>query len=385
MWRYMGKLFHKTIIIGGMRFSGPNACAQRSLGLAKLFSTVSDNVLLVGLDKEECAGTFYNFPYQSFQYPNSLLRWFAHAFSAKRIIHLLKKQSLFDGRKNLVVVNGSVPSIPTAKIVRFCRKHGILFVLDIDEWYSKSTASIPRRWIKNFDTNYRMDRLCHRYEDYIVASSFLRSHCGEEKNIFPYPALILNRVPFEQPKRSYPNLAIRLCFVGMIEKDGAKENLDEILKALDTINAEPGIPFCLDVVGDGGTDTHFVKYHGVLKYPDAISYLATSDFSLIPRKNTRKNNAGFPTKLSESFLYGVPCISTRTSDIADYIIDGENGFLVPADSEEEYLIVFRRIRESCSSNPNYLKTMKEHTVANNRLRLSFFEDAFSIFVERLVK
>ncbi len=382
----MAKNISKTIIIGGMRFLTANACAHRSLCFADLASDVSDEVLLLGLDKEATTGSFHGYPFITRKYPASLPQWISHTFSAKGIIKILKQQHFDNDKPSLVIVNGSVPSVPTKKIARFCKKKHILFVLDVDEWYAKSTDRFPRNIVKDFDTNYRMNRLCHQYKDYVVASSFVKNHCGQDKNILTMPTFIYQKVPFEPiPYSSGEGNAIRLCFVGMIEKHGTKENLDEVIKAIRVCNAEEGPKYVLDIVGTGGDDETYIHYHGVQPYEKAIGFVARADFSLIPRKGTRKNNAGFPTKLSESFLYGVPSIATKTSDVADYIVDGENGFLATDDTEEVYCDIFRKIKNACVQDPDYLNRIKKSTLRNNKLTIETFRGDFVTFVDRLLE
>ena len=49
---------------------------------------------------------------------------------------------------------------------------------------------------------------------------------------------------------------------------------------------------------------------------------------MLIRYRTRKNEAGFPTKLAESIACGTPVIATNFSNITDYVKDEENGYIV---------------------------------------------------------
>ncbi len=53
-----------------------------------------------------------------------------------------------------------------------------------------------------------------------------------------------------------------------------------------------------------------------------------ADYQLFIRPNRRSSHAGFPTKLAESMAVGTPVITNKTGDIALYLRDGENGYVV---------------------------------------------------------
>ena len=75
-------------------------------------------------------------------------------------------------------------------------------------------------------------------------------------------------------------------------------------------------------------DTSNIKFHGRIPHTKAIEAVQESDFQFLIRDSNLKNNAGFPTKFVESFSCCIPMIATKTSNICDYLKDGENGILV---------------------------------------------------------
>jgi len=72
-----------------------------------------------------------------------------------------------------------------------------------------------------------------------------------------------------------------------------------------------------------------IIFCGRIKQTEVPSYYNVSDFSIIVRENSRKSMAGFPTKLVESMMAGRPILLNYTSDMDKYIIDGQNGFILP--------------------------------------------------------
>ena len=59
------------------------------------------------------------------------------------------------------------------------------------------------------------------------------------------------------------------------------------------------------------------------------------------REPNRKSMAGFPTKFAESMIAGVPVITNATSDLPEYVISGETGFLVDGYDYESILSTLR--------------------------------------------
>ena len=56
----------------------------------------------------------------------------------------------------------------------------------------------------------------------------------------------------------------------------------------------------------------------------------------------RYAKAGFPTKFAESLATATPIICNATSDIADYLKDGQNGFWVADGSSTAFATVLRK-------------------------------------------
>jgi len=365
-------------IIGGMRFKDINACTHRMIGIAKLFKPHCENVFLLGVGDQKENGIFDSFDYETTKYPSGSFAFFKFTFSAREYIKFLKsKKSL-----KYVVVNGSVPSIPTIKIARYCRKNDIKFIFDIGEWYSNSYHFI-KGLIKGLDVKIKMKTICKKYNDYIVASTYLADHCGREKNVLILPTIVTSYLPNKSKSEKVYSGVINLSFIGMLEKRNLKEDLHPLIEAIAGFNNNHQTKFVLNVIGTDGDDQTYVKYFGRKKYTECINYLIDSDFSLIPRSKTRKNESGFPTKLSESFAYGVPVIATDTSDIKKYIIDGENGYLLSFNTKQCFYECFQTIESELKKDNNFLNYLSSSTKANNRLVINKFKENFKNFFSNI--
>lgn len=103
------------------------------------------------------------------------------------------------------------------------------------------------------------------------------------------------------------------------------------------------------------------------------------DFTIFIRFNNRTNNAGFPTKFSESFAQGVPVIANITSDIGKYLVDGKNGFVIKHVTENNIGDIIKRV---CAMTQEEMQEFKNSTLdtAHTHFNVSNFKASF---LERL--
>ena len=98
-----------------------------------------------------------------------------------------------------------------------------------------------------------------------------------------------------------------------------------------------------------------VYFKGRLSHLDAVKEVCDADFQMLIRNHSRKNDAGFPTKLAESIACRTPVIATIFSNITDFVSDGVNAFLV--DDIRNLHDVFKKV--SKMSKEDIVK-MKQH-------------------------
>ena len=71
-----------------------------------------------------------------------------------------------------------------------------------------------------------------------------------------------------------------------------------------------------------------VMVHGKVPQQEIEGIVRSADYMLFLRPKRRSSDAGFPTKLGESFAVGTPVITNDTGDIALYVQNEVNGFIV---------------------------------------------------------
>ncbi|MHB1152776.1 MAG: glycosyltransferase [Eubacteriales bacterium] len=87
---------------------------------------------------------------------------------------------------------------------------------------------------------------------------------------------------------------------------------------------------------------HLIIY-GRLQHVKVIKLLAEADFTVLLRPaDLRYAKAGFPTKVAESFASGTPVLCTITSDLDDYLTDGQNSIIVESCTAEAFAVSLKK-------------------------------------------
>jgi glycosyltransferase involved in cell wall biosynthesis len=161
---------------------------------------------------------------------------------------------------------------------------------------------------------------------------------------------------------------ISIAFLGRLD---LSKGIKELLYGFLRYEKKNEVKITLHLAGSGNLE-NFVKtiaaksnnifFHGHLKYQDVDNYIRKSHFLIIP---SLVDN--LPTVGLESLMNGVPLLLSKQTGLAEYITDGEDGFLFdPSETgiSEVFEIVVNNIskRETMSVNARktYLKkfTMK---------------------------
>jgi glycosyltransferase involved in cell wall biosynthesis len=86
-----------------------------------------------------------------------------------------------------------------------------------------------------------------------------------------------------------------------------------------------------------------VEFTGQVPRSQIPRYLGEASVVVLARPSSQQADAGLPTKLGEYLAAGRPAIVTRTSDIAEYVRDGESAYLAPPDDMDALTAKLRRV------------------------------------------
>jgi glycosyltransferase involved in cell wall biosynthesis len=107
--------------------------------------------------------------------------------------------------------------------------------------------------------------------------------------------------------------------------------------------------------------------------------IRSADFSVFLRERSRVTTAGFPTKFVESMAVGTPVITTITSDLEQYLRDGENGLVCPAPIASALRAVIER---ALTLSPKALQEMRVQSrrTAENEFDFREFTDPIGALI-----
>lgn len=327
----------KTIFYAGL-FDLPDedAAAHRVNGIGKILNNLGYYVVYIGFSDRPEALSIYNTgvsEYVGGKKPKNKKMWLRMQISAEQVE---KQLMTHDNVEALILYN--YPSAAFEKVRRICRKRKIKLYIDCTEWHHSGKGS-KLSFIKNVDTFKRMHFDNMRSDGLIVISSFLDDYYRKKQTILIPPVFDyeIMRRGIDEAKT---NEVRTFVFTGTVSEQ--KESVMEIVEAADSI-AKRGLSISLKIFGvtldefmRNGTaqkPNSCVEFYGRVPHERCLEEIKKADFQIFIRKRSRVNMAGFPTKFAESFSCGTPVITTDTSDLYRYLIDGVTGFFVEGDLE----------------------------------------------------
>lgn len=319
----------KTIVyLGGFEMPDKNAAAQRVFANALTLRQLGYEVIFIGPTKEHThmVSEYNGFKCDYIDYPRTLKQWVKYITTFVHIERILEYTPDF-------VILYNFPSIASLKILKACHKRNIKVLHDLTEWETSSGWS-PREIIRKVDIGLRMHYCMKKMDGIIAISRYLYDYYSRyTRTILVPPTVDLVNTKFERSRQLTVNNPIQLVYAGSVGV-GNKEKLDYIIECVSRVHA-----LQLTIVGltteqyeriygplPGGCKN--VKFCGRVSHKEAVRIVCASDFQMLIRENTLKNKAGFPTKFVESMSCCTPLIATASSNICDYLIDGETGFIV---------------------------------------------------------
>lgn len=141
--------------------------------------------------------------------------------------------------------------------------------------------------------------------------------------------------------------SIRLCYMGNMELE--KDNVENIIKAICLlIDRYPGIELHLygtpnertiskinNLVASNGLEKQ-VQFKGRVDFNEVPGTLILYDILVTSQPKTRRAAGGFPTKLGEYLMSGIPAIATNVGEINEYVKDGVHVYFVEPDDPVAY-------------------------------------------------
>lgn len=334
------------LYIGGFELPDKNAAAQRVIANAKAFNKLGYDTFFVGLSNDPTSinnvNEFEGFKYVNLEYPKTNIQWLTYLCSIKSIKTYLDKSPDF-------IVAYNYPAIALDRVRRYGKRKKIPVFADSTEWY-EAQGNLLFRLIKDFDTKLRMKKIQPKLDGMIAISQYLYQFYKKQMgNVVMIPPLVdLNMSKWDEKSvdRSINNdNLLKIVYAGS-PGIGNKDRLDLILNVLSRIKSKGINKFYFTIIGITENQflssfntsipdnlTNNVVFKGRLSHVDTLNEVKNAHYYLFLRDNNLVNNAGFPTKFAESISCGTPVLTNLSSNIKDYLIEGQNGFIMDVSTD----------------------------------------------------
>lgn len=383
-----------AVYIGGFELPDKNAAAQRVIANGKLLTKLGYEVSYIGVNRDQSKQenrrenlNIDNFKFASWKqnYPTSHKDWLSFLSDISFLKNIIKE----DLRSNVdIIVVYNYPSIALLKLIKYCKKKNIKLIADITEWYQPS-GNFIFRVIKGLDSLYRMRILNKKLDGVITISKYLYNFYKDSNRILLPPLVDKNSPKWKNVLNSNNNNIRKIVYVGS-PGNGLKDRLDKIILSLSRIKDNIG-EFEFRIVGI--TKEEFVdffdinlsqdsmlfniSFEGRKPHKEAIKIIKQADYSIFLRDNNLTNTAGFPTKFVESVSCNTPVITNASSNIKDFLKNGELGYLIDVSSNKK---MDESLTVSLNQKQEKINYMKQQCFLFNEFHYEYYEGKMEKFL-----
>ena len=260
------------------------------------------------------------------------------------------KQSHLEEPFDVILIACDIIGILSTYIPKIS-KLGIKTVFIIDEYPPAIQAlnnDVPQCWLESFK------KIDTYFSGRVLMTQALCDYYNDKIRVLPSHIMcsILDEKRFESviPMKSERNY---LCYMGnlMLKKDdictiilafceikNEYPDLDLFLYGNESTPEESQIIRTL-ISENNAQNRVFLK--GRVDYEQVPSILAASTLLVTAQPNTKRAEGGFPTKMGEYMMTGVPMIVTDVGEISHYVTDKVDCYMVPPESPHEYAETLR--------------------------------------------
>ncbi len=290
-------------------------------------------------------------------YPKSSKEYFKYLFEKDVYMRAITRIEEYGDRVKKMIVYDQ-PGISFLRVRKMCKRRGISYICDCAEWHTAIHLKGISRFVKEFDIGLSMRYAYKKSDGMIAISTFLKKYYESSTKVIVVPPLQNVKVPITTVRDD--KISFIYAGAGVAGKD--KDCIDIILHAFTNVRYKN---YCIRLFG-------LTEAECISIWPETEKYISTirnnaeiifegrvphdlileatqqSDYTLLIRESTRKNNAGFPTKFGESIECGTPVIATRFSDV-DYYLEKYGLGLVVEDVSQLSIVLEDAINRSISS------------------------------------
>ncbi len=337
-----------VLYVGGFGLPDRMASALRALGNAAVLRAAGYRVVIAGKfeqipDPEAQPVQVQGFDCHDIRQPLPGLPRVDYTISPDNIRALAVQLGL---ERVAAIMAYNYPGFGLHRLLRLGKELGVPVINESTEWYGWEGFRPVTNVRRILESWWRNNSLVERAGNLVSATQWSRKrHPRVNALVLPFaldPALDCWQADVNDAWCRGTD-AVRLVYSGSPGIGMQKDRLPLIVEALDRLSPD-GQGFRFAVVGmtalhylgsmpqhSALLERHAGSMHflGRMPHRDAVGVLKAADFSVFVREHNRVSDVGFPTKYAEAATCGIPVLTNRTSDIADYLVDGRNGILLP--------------------------------------------------------
>ncbi len=276
---------------------------------------------------------------------------------------------------------------------KFCVKNNVKLCHDCVEWYSPEEFKRGKFAWAYMQKNAINTKIIDSKFRVISISSFLEKYFASKGiKTLRVPVLCDSEARTCPKKQNGENLS--LFYGGMPLK---KDLIGNLLEAVLLLPEESRKKIKITIVGP--TREHLIEKSGILpevidscsgmlelcgrvSRSEVLERMEQADFIVLHRDaKARYARAGFPSKVVEALANATPILCNISSDLGDYLVDGENAIIAESHTPEAIAESIKRALLLTSEQKNQmskkaLETAKEHFDYHTYSKAleSFFED-----------
>ena len=382
-----------ALILINSSFPYGTAISSRVLNFARLLHFIGYSVHVISeyrANQEDIPGQIYNFENITYQIivgrkSKSLDSFVGYPDFIRETNHYLEKNPVD------FVYMTSLTEMYT-RIYHVLNKHKVKFFVDQCEWMNVSTYKFGYLDPRFLQVCFLRSRGFLKPSGIISISTLLDEYYKNKgiKSIRIPTILDVAHINCLLDKRN--DNVMHISFIGSL--GGKKELLQPVIQALRKNNYFHN-RIVFDIYGptlsqieknaevtasELDNESFCVKVHGHIPQEKVFDCYRKSSFLIFIRPARKSSNAGFPTKLAESMSCGTPVITNNTGDVALYLKDGMNGFLLKDNTSESISECFNRILKLNEQDYSNLRFNARKTAENSfdyrnysKVIMDFFE------------